>query len=164
MSLNLKGVHKAAEQLKDLVLKTPLVYNEGLSEELSAEVYFKREDLQKVRSYKLRGAYNKMLSLDNNERASGIVCASAGNHAQGVAYACHALGVRGCIFLPSPTPKQKLRQIEMFGKGMVEIVLEGDTFDDSYDLARLFASKNNRPFIHQVNEKYVIEGQGNVGL
>ena len=117
-----------------------------------------------VRSYKLRGAYNKINSLPNEDRQKGVVCASAGNHAQGVAFACNALGIKGTIFMPAPTPKQKVRQVQMHGGDSIEIVLVGDTFDDSYDAALQFCETNNLTLVHPFNDNKVIEGQGTVGL
>src|SRR6201985_2936511 len=120
----------ASQRLKNVVKHTPLQYNAGLSEKYDCEVYLKREDLQVVRSYKLRGAYNMICQLNQEELSRGVVCASAGNHAQGVAFSCDKLGTLGVIFMPEITPKQKVKQTEMFGNGNVEIVLVGDTFDD----------------------------------
>src|SRR5688572_2233478 len=124
------NINAAAYTLKSVVLKTPLQYHRKLSEKLGAEVYLKREDLQVVRSYKLRGAYNLIQSLNEEQRQRGVVCASAGNHAQGVAYSCRQLNIKGVIYMPAITPKQKITQVKMFGHGLVEIVLIGDTFDD----------------------------------
>jgi threonine dehydratase len=105
--------------------------NQNLSERFQANIYLKREDLQVVRSYKIRGAYNKMASLSPEELQNGVVCASAGNHAQGVAYACRKMGVKGIIFMPTTTPAQKIKQVTMFGKEWIEVQLIGDTYDDS---------------------------------
>jgi threonine dehydratase len=125
---------------------------------------FKREDLQQVRSYKIRGAYNKISSLTNEETKNGIVCASAGNHAQGVALSCQLLKIKGKIFMPAPTPNQKVEQVKMFGKEFVEVVLIGDTFDDSYHKAIEECEQYNKPLVHPFNDPKVIEGQGTVGL
>ena len=124
----------------------------------------KREDLQPVRSYKIRGAYNKMRSLSSNQLANGVVCASAGNHAQGVALSCQKLQINGVIFMPSTTPTQKIQQVKMFGKEFVEIQLEGDTFDQSKEIAQLFCKSKKATFIHPFDDKKVIEGQGTIGL
>jgi threonine dehydratase len=115
-----------------------------------------------VRSYKLRGAYNLISSLDQKQLAQGVVCASAGNHAQGVAYSCRQLGARATIYMPSITPKQKINQVKMFGGDNIEIVLIGDTFDDCQQHALQFASDNNRVFIPPFDHPRVIEGQGTV--
>ncbi|AIE60442.1 threonine ammonia-lyase IlvA [Bacillus methanolicus] len=154
----------AYQHLKDIVAHTPLQKNERLSEKYGCNIYLKREDLQHVRSFKLRGAYYSMKTLSEEKLANGVVCASAGNHAQGVAYACRQLGVNGKIFMPSTTPRQKVSQVEMFGRGNVEIVLVGDTFDDSYNEAVLCAEKESRTFIHPFDDETVIAGQGTVAV
>ncbi|MDQ4140639.1 MAG: threonine ammonia-lyase IlvA [Bacteroidota bacterium] len=159
-----EDVKIAAKRLQDVVNRTPLLRSVNLSEKYQANIYLKREDLQVVRSYKLRGAYNKMRSLAPEQLVNGIVCASAGNHAQGVAYSCHKMGVKGHIFMPVTTPQQKLKQVQLFGKEHVEIVLTGDTFDDSYFQALEFSNKNNTVFIHPFDDPQVIAGQGTVGL
>jgi len=127
MTLN---IDHAADTLSGIVLKTPLQFHKKLSEKFGAQIYLKREDLQVVRSYKLRGAYNLIQSLSEDQRRRGVVCASAGNHAQGVAFACNHLGIKGRIYMPVITPKQKINQVKMFGGPNIEIVLIGDTFDE----------------------------------
>lgn len=159
-SLNIDGAY---ETLKSVVVKTPLRFHRKLSEKFKAEVYLKREDLQIVRSYKLRGAYNLMQSLNADERARGIVCASAGNHAQGVAYSCKQLDINGVIYMPAITPKQKINQVRMFGGENIDIVLTGDTFDECQNHALEFTRQNNRVFIPPFDHVKVIEGQGTVG-
>jgi threonine dehydratase len=154
----------AKEQLSKVVAATPLTQNLNLSDEFKSTVLLKREDLQIVRSYKIRGAYNKISSLNTAEKAKGIVCASAGNHAQGVAYSCNLLQIKGKIYMPKTTPKQKVKQVQLFGKSFVEIVLIGDTFDDAYASATEDAEKSNRIFIHPFDDLKVIAGQGTVGL
>src|SRR5690606_28308105 len=121
---------QAFATLQNVVKRTPLEFNAGLSLKYNANVYLKREDLQIVRSYKLRGAYNKISGLSADQLKNGVVCASAGNHAQGVAYSCKKLGIKGVIFMPEITPKQKITQVNMFGGDNIEVVLIGDTFDD----------------------------------
>ena len=138
--------------------------NLNLSALYDAHVVLKREDLQVVRSYKIRGAYNKISSLSKEELDRGIVCASAGNHAQGVAYSCNKLGVKGVIFMPNTTPSQKEKQVRMFGKEFVEIHNTGDTFDAANAVAIAYAKENNMTFIHPFDDLKVIEGQGTVGL
>ena len=128
------------------------------------QIYFKREDLQQVRSYKIRGAYNKMSSLTEAEDENGIVCASAGNHAQGVALSCKLLKIKGTIYMPSPTPNQKVEQVKMFGEDYIDVVLVGDTFDDAYHAAMEECERLNKTFIHPFNDEKVIEGQATVGL
>jgi threonine dehydratase len=161
-TLNL-NIDEAYETLKPVVLKTPLQYHRKLSEKFKAEIYLKREDLQIVRSYKLRGAYNLIQSLSAAERARGVVCASAGNHAQGVAFSCQKLGITGVIFMPAITPKQKINQVKMFGGENIEIVLTGDTFDDCQTQALEFSREKNKVFIPPFDHQKVIEGQGTVG-
>jgi threonine dehydratase len=156
-------IEEAYQILKSVVLKTPLQFHRKLSEKFDAEVYLKREDLQIVRSYKIRGAYNLIQSLNSEERASGVVCASAGNHAQGVAYSCRQLDIKGIIYMPAITPKQKINQVRMFGGENIEIVLTGDTFDECQADALDFAKENNRIFIPPFDHLKVIEGQGTVG-
>lgn len=155
-------IEKAYDTLKSVVVKTPLQLHGKLSEKFDAQVYLKREDLQVVRSYKLRGAYNLIQSLTADERLRGIVCASAGNHAQGVAYSCKSLGIKGVIFMPAITPKQKINQVKMFGQDNIEIVLTGDTFDDCQTDAVDFAAKHNKVFIPPFDHVKIIEGQGTV--
>lgn len=162
MSSMVKKIEEAAERLKGVALRTPLQLNSLLSEEYQCNVYLKREDLQVVRSYKLRGAYNKMVSLTNKEKLNGIVCASAGNHAQGVAHSCKLLGIEGIIFMPVTTPAQKISQVKLFGKEMVEVVLVGDSFDDAYNAAMTFCLEKGSVFVHPFDDEKVIEGQGTV--
>lgn len=154
----------ANHALKDVVYHTPLQRNEILSDRYQCNVYLKREDLQVVRSFKIRGAYNKMQSLEKKDLKNGVVCASAGNHAQGVAYSCQALKVKGKIFMPSTTPRQKITQVKRFGGDFVEVVLIGDTFDDSFDQAMKCCEKEGSTFIHPFDDKLVIAGQGTVGM
>ena len=154
----------AADRLKGVVINTPLQKNINLSERYNADIWLKREDLQQVRSYKIRGAFNKILSLNNEERERGVVCASAGNHAQGVAFACDKLGIKGTIFMPVPTPNQKIKQVNMFGKDNAEIILIGDTYDDAYNEAIAFCKQRKAVFIHPFDDEQVIAGQGTVAL
>ncbi|MES2732049.1 MAG: threonine ammonia-lyase [Bacteroidota bacterium] len=163
-TIALTSVYQAHERLKDIVTHTPLMSNLNLSTQFSANILLKREDLQVVRSYKVRGAYNKMCGLAPEELSNGVVCASAGNHAQGVAYACRKLSVPGIIFMPITTPNQKVKQVRMFGKEYVEVVLTGDTFDDSYKAASEYCTSHNKHFIHPFNDLQVMAGQGTVGL
>ena len=160
----LENVRAAAKNLEGVAYKTPLNKNTTFSKEFNANVLFKREDLQVVRSYKIRGAYNKMSSLTVEEKQHGIVCASAGNHAQGVALSCKLLQIKGTIFMPSPTPNQKINQVKMFGEEFIEVVIEGDTFDDAFNAATLECNAKRKTFIHPFNDEKVIEGQATVGL
>jgi threonine dehydratase len=157
------NINAAYYTLKSVVLKTPLQFHRKLSEKFNAEIYLKREDLQIVRSYKLRGAYNLIQSLSHEERERGVVCASAGNHAQGVAFSCRQLTIKGVIYMPAITPKQKINQVRMFGGDLIEIVLTGDTFDDCQTQALQFTRENNMIFIPPFDHPKVIEGQGTVG-
>ena len=161
---SLEAVRKTADRLAPVVHRTPFTYHQRLSERYECEVFVKREDLQRVRSYKLRGAYNRISQLDPEEARRGIVCASAGNHAQGVALSCQLLGIPGVIYMPVPTPSQKIEQVRMFGQSQVEVRLEGDSFDDSYHAALQESELSNRPFIHPFDDLKVIEGQATVGL
>ena len=162
--ITLKDINFAAETLRDVISHTPLMRNINLSEKYGANIYLKREDLQVVRSYKIRGAYNKMVSLSADELAKGVVCASAGNHAQGLAYACRLMQVNGTIFMPTTTPAQKIKQVRLFGKEWVTIKMVGDTYDDASDAAKRFVEENNSIFVHPFNDEKVIAGQGTVGL
>ncbi|AYB31472.1 threonine ammonia-lyase IlvA [Chryseolinea soli] len=157
------NINAAAYALKAVALKTPLQYHRKLSEKFQAEIYIKREDLQVVRSYKLRGAYNLIQSLSDDQRKRGVVCASAGNHAQGVAFACKYLDIKGVIYMPAITPKQKINQVRMFGGNNIEIVLIGDTFDECQAHALAFTEENEMVFIPPFDHLKVIEGQGTVG-
>jgi threonine dehydratase len=161
---SLENVKAAAKNLEGVASKTPLNENSNLSKQFDATILFKREDLQVVRSYKIRGAYNKMSSLDAVQKQRGIVCASAGNHAQGVALSCKLLKIKGTIFMPSPTPNQKINQVKMFGENFIEVVIEGDTFDDAFFAAKQACDSKNRIFIHPFNDEKVIKGQATVGL
>ncbi len=161
---DIKNIQKAKDIVRDVALVTPLQHNERLSEQYEANVYFKREDLQPIRSFKLRGAYHKIYKLSDAERKLGVVCASAGNHAQGVALACNKLGIKGTIFIPVPTPKQKLNQVRMFGGQYIETRLVGDTFDDAYAAAQSFKDKSKSIFIHPFEDKDVVIGQATLAL
>src|SRR3979409_2081478 len=151
-------VQGAAERLKKVVIRTPLVYNQILSRRYQCNVYLKREDLQIVRSYKIRGAYNMMSALPEEQLQKGVVCASAGNHAQGFAYSCKKLRVKGVVFMPIITPNQKVKQTKMFGEESIEIRLIGDTFDDCAVAAKQFTIENNMTFIPPFEDLRIIEG------
>lgn len=162
--LKVNQVQKARERLRNVVVSTPLMRDLNLSERFNANIYLKREDLQVVRSYKIRGAFNKISTLSQERLSKGIVCASAGNHAQGVAYSCHKLGIQGTIFMPTPTPKQKIKQVQFFGRNNVEIILTGDTYDDAFKAAMKFKEEHDIEFIHPFDDPHVIEGQATIGL
>lgn len=159
-----ENIYKAKVRLRGVAEKTPLMENFNLSDQYKCTIRLKREDLQVVRSYKIRGAFNTMATLPAETLSHGVVCASAGNHAQGVAFACQKLKVRGRIYMPSVTPNQKVKKVKLFGKDYVEVILTGDTFDDSYEEAKRDAADKNMAFIHPFNDKRIIEGQGTVGL
>lgn len=157
-------IEEATERLKGVVSKTPFQLNLGLSDKYGCEIYLKREDLQIVRSFKIRGAYNKMVGLPQEILDKGIVCASAGNHAQGVAFACKSLKVKGKIYMPNPTPKQKIKKVKQFGEAWIEIILYGDNYDEAQDEAFAEAQKSKQAFIHPFDDDEVVAGQGTVGV
>ena len=159
-----EAIENASRVLDEIIEPTPFMRNSNLSDLYDADVYLKREDLQIVRSYKIRGAYNKIRSIEPEVLKYGIVCASAGNHAQGVALSCNKLQIMGSIFMPTTTPKQKIEQVRMFGKEYIDIVLTGDTFDAANAAAIEFAGKSGRTFIPPFDDPKVIEGQGTIGL
>lgn len=154
----------AVERLRPVVVKTPLAFSLSLSKRYGCEVYLKREDLQVVRSYKLRGAYNMMSSLPAEGLQRGVVCASAGNHAQGFAYSCKKLQAKGVVFMPIITPQQKVQQTKSFGEEFIEIKLIGDTFDDCAIAAKQYTVENNLTFIPPFDDYRIIEGQSTVGV
>ena len=154
----------AAKRLQHVVTRTELQLNRSLSRKYQCNVYLKREDLQVVRSYKLRGAYNMMSTLDQELLQRGVVCASAGNHAQGFAYSCKILNVKGVVFMPIITPGQKVTQTKMFGEHFIEVKLVGDTFDDCAIAAKKYTLENELTFIPPFDDLRIIEGQATVGL
>ncbi|MDD4516041.1 threonine ammonia-lyase IlvA [Massilibacteroides sp.] len=157
-------IEQARECIRGAVQKTPLQYNKRISTRYGATVYLKREDLQIVRSYKLRGAYNMIKSLDKDLLKKGVVCASAGNHAQGFAFSCNEMQIKGVIFMPKTTPKQKIKQTKMFGKEFVEVILEGDTFDDCADAAKKYTAEQDMTFVPPFDHPRIIEGQGTIAV
>lgn len=161
---NLKDITQAKLNLNPVVNATPLMKNLNLSARYDSNIFLKREDLQIVRSYKLRGAYNKISGLTEEERQRGVVCASAGNHAQGVAYSCQLLGIKGKIYMPTTTPKQKITQVKMFGKEWIEIVLVGDTYDAASDAAHRNGEETGMVYVHPFDDPRIIEGQATVGV
>ena len=158
-----EAIEKASGVLEEILEPTPFQKNQNLSDIYGANIYLKREDLQMVRSYKIRGAYNKIRTIDPSLLKNGIVCASAGNHAQGVAFSCNKLQIMGSIFMPTTTPKQKIEQVRMFGKEFIEIILTGDTFDAANSAAIKFANENQKTFIPPFDDPKVMEGQGTIG-
>ena len=154
----------AAERLKKIVNRTPLMYNHNLSRKYGCNVFLKREDLQVVRSYKIRGAYNMMSSLSAKQLKRGVVCASAGNHAQGFAYSCKHLACKGVVFMPVITPNQKVNQTKMFGEDFIEVILTGDTYEDCAFAAKKYTVEKSMAFIPPFDDLKIIEGQGTVGV
>src|SRR6478609_9061172 len=150
------AVDRAAARLDGVTRRTPLERNARLSDLTGAEVLLKREDLQSVRSYKLRGAYSFMVELDDERRAAGVVCASAGNHAQGVAFACRALGVHGRIYVPRTTPRQKRDRIAAVGGDLVTVLVAGDTYDDSAALALADADERGLTLVPAFDDPRVV--------
>ncbi len=158
------NIYQAAKVISQVVDQTPLQQSIRYSKKYGANILLKREDLQRVRSYKIRGAFNKIASLSQAQLEKGVVCASAGNHAQGVAFACSHLKVQGTIYMPVVTPKQKIDQTKMFGGDWVRVVLEGDTFDDSNKAAQEYCNQEGKTFVHPFDDEKIIEGQATVGL
>ena len=162
-TVRLEDILQAHHVLRDVIAPTPLQHNRGLSEKYGCEVFLKREDLQVVRSFKIRGAYHLISSMPADARKRGVVCASAGNHAQGVAYSCRTLGIPGIIFMPLTTPRQKVRQVTRLGGDQVEVRLAGDTFDDAYEIAVRTAEAEGLPFVHPFDDPQIIAGNGSIG-
>ena len=161
--INVKTIDEAANKLEGVVKKTPLQFNERLSKIYGAKIYFKREDLQEIRSYKIRGAFNKMVHLTKKEKNQGVVTASAGNHAQGVALSCTKLKIKGTIFMPIVTPTQKIERVKYFGDGYVQIKLVGQTYDESTKAAKKYSYETRTVYIPAFDDEFVISGQGTVG-
>lgn len=157
-------IEGATQRLKSVVTHTPLQFNANLSRKYQCNVFLKREDLQIVRSYKIRGAYNMICQLSAEQLAKGVVCASAGNHAQGFAYSCKLLGVKGVVFMPIPSPQQKIVQTKMFGEDFIEVKLVGDTFDDTAVAAKAYTISNSMTFIPPFDHPDIIAGQATVGV
>lgn len=157
-------VDQAYQLLKSAVTHTPLQYDRYLSEKYKATILLKREDLQKVRSFKLRGAYYAIKQRPIEELKNGVVCASAGNHAQGVAYTCREIDVQAVIFMPSTTPQQKVSQVSFFGGKNVTIQLVGDTFDASAAAAKAYAKDKGMAFIDPFDDPAIIAGQGTLAV
>jgi threonine dehydratase len=163
-TINIKSVYKAQKNLIGIINKTPLELNERLSNKYEANIYLKREDLQPVRSYKIRGAYNKISILPIDKRKNGIVAASAGNHAQGVALACKKLEIKGVIFMPVTTPSQKIVQVQMHGNSFVEVKLFGDTFDEAFKASMEYCEQHKMEFVHPFDDLDIIAGQATIAL
>lgn len=162
--VGMEDIVRAHHVLREVIVRTPLQRDAVLSAKYNCNVYLKREDQQVVRSFKIRGAYNMIRSLSPEELERGIVCASAGNHAQGVAFSCNALGIFGKIFMPSTTPNQKVKQVRRFGGSNVEVVLTGDTYDDAYEEAMRACDEQGMTFIHPFDQPKIIAGNGTVAM
>lgn len=162
--VGMEDIVRAHHVLREVIVRTPLQRDAVLSAKYNCNVYLKREDLQVVRSFKIRGAYNMIRSLTPAHLEKGIVCASAGNHAQGVAFSCNALSIHGKIFMPSTTPNQKVKQVRRFGGDNVEVVLTGDTYDDAYEEAMRACNEQGMTFIHPFDQPKIIAGNGTVAM
>ena len=160
--ISIEKIEAAYGRIKDVVIETPFLENYNLSEKYGCNIFLKREDMQIVRSFKIRGAYNKIKSLNEDEVKNGVVCASAGNHAQGVALSCSKLEIKGTIYMPNPTPNQKVAKVRHFGGKWIDIILTGDTFDDAYISALAASEAEQMTFVHPFNDLEVIAGQGTI--
>lgn len=163
-TVTMEDIVRAHHRLREAIVRTPLHRDATLSAKYECDVYLKREDQQVVRSFKIRGSYNKIRSLTQEQHERGIVCASAGNHAQGVAFSCQALGIHGKIYMPSTTPNQKVKMVRKFGGRNVEVILTGDTFDDAYEEAMKVCTEQALTFIHPFDDPMIIAGNGTVGM
>lgn len=163
-NVNKEKVLGAYKKLQSVVKQTPLQYDQYLSDKYKANIYLKREDLQVVRSFKLRGAYYSISELSEEDLAKGVICASAGNHAQGVAFACNEKQVTATIYMPNTTPAQKINQVKYFGGDYVNIVIEGDTFDECSQAAHEYGAENQMTFIEPYDDENVIAGQGSLAV
>lgn len=163
MKISVQHIEFAAKRSQGIVMETPIQFSKRMSEKFHANIYMKREDLQEVRSFKIRGAYNKIISLPKSEKKRGIVTASTGNHAQGVALSCALLKIKGVIFMPTVTPNQKIEKVKHFGGKYIEIKLIGDTFDEAVDASRNYCDNHNVSYVHPFDDDETIIGQGTIG-
>jgi threonine dehydratase len=161
--ISVQKILEVNHKIYGYVKTTPLQENENLSSKYECKVLLKREDLQLGRSYKIRGAFNKISSLNEEERKKGVVCASAGNHAQGVALSCAKLQIKGTIFMPKTAPQQKVDKVRQFGREFTDIILIGDTFDDAFAEAKVHEKESGKIFIPPFDDEKIIEGQATVG-
>jgi len=164
MKDDLTMIYEAHKLLDGIAIRTPLENLENFSRTLDGHLFAKREDMQAVRSYKLRGAYVKIAGLPEDSRLRGVICASAGNHAQGVAFACNKLDIACRIYMPVTTPSQKLKQVGFYGNDRTEIILIGDTYDEAYRAGLLDSEKTGQAFIHPFDDQSVINGQATVAM
>ncbi len=158
---SLEKIEQAHQRIKDVVVNTPYSYAPFLSHESDVEVFLKKENLQMTGAFKLRGAFNKIASLSDAERAQGVVAASAGNHAQGVAYSAQHFGIKAVIVMPDSTPLTKVNGVRHFG---AEVILAGSNYDEAYAYATTYGAENNLVFVHPFEDEEVIAGQGTVAL
>ena len=158
------AIGRAASRLKNVVVRTPMDRDDHLSKDYQADILLKREDLQVVRSYKIRGAYNKIRSYSDEELRKGVSCSSGGNHAQGVAYAASKLGIHATIYMPLTTPSQKIERVRAIGGSLVDIELVGDVFDDAEREAVRRTAEDGSIYVHPFDDPVVIEGQGTLGI
>lgn len=159
--MNLDNIRVAKEHIKDVVVKTPLLHSNFFSKQSNNNVYMKCENLQLTGAYKLRGALNKMMSLSDEEKKKGVVCSSAGNHAQGVAYAANLMGIKATIVMPTTTPYLKVKSTKDLGGN---VILHGSVYDDAYSYAKRLEEEKGYTFLHPFNDLNVIYGQGTIAL
>ena len=157
-------IDAAAKRIAGVITPTPLQFSDRLSATTGASVYLKREDLQTVRSYKLRGAYNLLVQLSPEESAAGVVCSSAGNHAQGFAYACRSLGIRGRVYVPAKTPKQKRDRIRYHGGEFIELIVGGSTYDLAAEAALADVARTGATLVPPFDDLRTIAGQGTIAV
>lgn len=159
--LDLKHFQEAKKRVDEVIIPTPLIYSEPFSKECKNQVYIKPENLQRTGTFKIRGAYNKIVKMDDEAKAKGLIASSAGNHAQGVAYAASKLGVKATIVMPQHTPLIKVEATEAHG---AEAVLAGEVYDEAYQKACDLQKEHGYTFVHPFNDEDVIEGQGTIAL
>ena len=162
--IELSEIKKASQLLKGVVIESPFQKIKSYSKKYNSNIFFKREDLQNVRSFKIRGAFNKISSLTKSQSINGLVCASAGNHAQGFAVSCTNFGYKGRVYMPKSTPNQKIEKVRKFGKNNIEIILFGENFSQAYEMALKDCHDHNKIFIHPFDDIKVITGQATLFL
>jgi len=162
--LRAADVDEAARRISGVVSKTLLQLSDRLSAITGAHVYLKREDLQAVRSYKLRGAYNLLMQLGPEEKAAGVVCSSAGNHAQGFALACRSMGVHGRVYVPAKTPKQKRDRIRYHGGDFIELIVGGETYDRAAEAALEDVARTGATLVPPYDDVRTMAGQGTIAV
>ncbi len=160
--LSAADIDEAAQRISGVVARTPLQFSERLSEATGASVYLKREDLQSVRSYKLRGAHNLLMQLSDDELAAGVVCSSAGNHAQGFAMACRSMGIRGRVYVPVKTPKQKRDRIRYHGREFIELIAVGKTYDEAAAASLDDVARTGATLVPPYDDPRTMAGQGTI--